>query len=95
LSGTAAISTGPAKAQVRGGYEEVDAPGEDLNGPRVRRGVDVDEDDELPPVRRTIDDEEDEGRIVERRTVERRTIESRVVEPLIERRVSEEPGRLS
>ena len=90
LSGTAVITAGPAEAQGRGGYEEIDAPGDDLDGPRVQRGVDVDEDDELPPVRRrVIDDEEDERRIIERRTTERRITERRVVEPVIERRVIE------
>jgi hypothetical protein len=73
LSGTAVVTAAPAGAQAR--YEEVDAPGEDYEGPRVRRDLDVDEDDERG--------------VVERRTTERRTIERRVVEPVVERRVIE------
>lgn len=94
LSGTAVITAEPAEAQVRGGYEEVDAGGDDLDGPRIRRGGDIDEDDELPPVRRrAIDDDEDgprvDRRVVERRTIERRITERRVVEPVVERRIIE------
>jgi hypothetical protein len=90
LNGTAVFTAAPAEAQGRGGFEEIDAPGDDLDGPRVGRGVDVDEDDELPPVRRrVIDDQEDERRIIERRTTERRITERRVVEPVIERRIIE------
>ncbi len=91
LGGAVLTTTGPAHAQLRGGYS-IDDDDDDFDRPRVQRRVIVDEDDDVRPrVRRQlVDDDDDEPRI-QRRIVERRIIERRVSEPVVREIVERRP----
>ena len=94
---TAVIASTPAAAQFGGHYALED---DDVFKHRsVRRGIEIDDEDEAPRVERRIIERRIVQPVVERRIVEReivqpvveRTVVRRVVQPVVERRVVYRP----